>query len=94
MSTATLPGKQLKLRGMGLAAAKHEDALKAAQWLAQLIGSQKPSVSINDVRRYISGLNNASGSVFSGPEWEAVGWEPAIHEEGHSRYVRVWRLKR
>jgi hypothetical protein len=90
MSTAT----QLKIRGMGLAAAKHEDSLKAAQWLAQLIGLQQPTVSINDVRKYIHGLNNASGSVFSGPEWQAVGWEPSEHEEGHSRYVRTWHLCR
>jgi hypothetical protein len=90
VSTAT----QLKIRGMVLAAAKHEDSLKAAQWLAQLIGLQKATVSINDIRKYISGLQNASGSVFAGPEWEAVSWEPASHEEGHSRYVRTWRLVR
>lgn len=89
MSTAT----QLKLRGMGLAAAANPESLKAAQFIAQLLGHQQTTVSINDVRMYVQGLNNASGSVFSGPDWQAVGWEPAEHEEGHSRYVRLWTLK-
>ena len=84
---------QLKIRGMGLAAAKHEDSLKAAQFIAQLLGHKQLTVSINDIRLYVSGLNNASGSVFAGDEWEAVGWEVSEHEAGHSRYVRTWRLR-
>jgi hypothetical protein len=89
MSTAT----QLKIRGMGLAAAKHEDSLKAAQFIAELLGWKQQIVSINDVRKYIKGLANASGSVFSGPAWEPWGWEAADHKEGHSRCVRTWRYR-
>jgi hypothetical protein len=78
---------------MGLAAAKHEDSLTAARFIAQLLGGKQEHVSINDVRKYVSGLQNASGSVFLTGEWECVGRVKTAHDEGHCREVRLWRLK-
>jgi len=86
-------GTQLKIFGKELAAAKHAESLKAAQFVAQLLGKQQSTVSINDVRRWIKGLHNASGSVFAGEEWVAVGFEQVTHEAGRARIVRTWRLR-
>ena len=88
------PAQQLKLDGMLLAASKHKESLKAAQFIAQLLGAKQDTVSINDVRRYVQGLDNASGSVFRGGDWQPVGWVETEHDEGHARPVRCWRMKR
>jgi hypothetical protein len=92
MSTTT----QLKLKGMGLAAAKHKDTLAAARLLAQFIGGQQETVSINDIRAYFGpdALQQASGSVFLTEEWQQVGFEKATHEASHARWVMEWRLRR
>jgi len=82
---------QLKLKGMAIGAAKHEDSLKAAQFVAQLLGGQQETVSINDVRKYVGGLQNASGSVFTGGEWIPAGHVKTTHEDGHAREVKLWR---
>ena len=92
----SLVAQQLKLDGMLLAAAKHKESLKAAQWLAQLIGQKQETVSINDVRQFFGpdALANASGSVFVGGDWEHVGYTRASHDAGRARDIKTWRLRR
>jgi hypothetical protein len=86
---------QLKLKGMGLAVAKHKDTLRAARLLAQFIGGQQETVSINDIRAHFGSdaLQQASGSVFLNGEWDQAGFEKTTHEEGHARWVMKWRLR-
>jgi len=100
-STVVENGPSRKRRGMAKAAAHHSEALEAAQAIARFLGRRLLSVTIEDVRRKFSefhavpwDLSNASGSVFAGPEWEAVGYRKAERPEAHCRILRVWRLKK
>lgn len=98
-NTKALPagsGKQLKLRGLRLAEAKHKEALAIAQLVAQMLGRVQEAVCADDVFKHIDPkvLGNAAGSIFSGPEWEPSGIRKSTREGRRAGLQRTWRLRR
>jgi len=97
MSGSPSTGTQLKLRGLVLAAAKHSESLKAAQWLAELFANNNHGrCCIEDV--YSLGmspkaLGNAAGCVFTGDQWQPEAFRTTERPEARARIIRVWRLR-
>ena len=91
--------QEAKQIGMDFAAQKHSEILDTFRLLARTLGRFTDVVTIDDVReeadskgiKYTS--SNWMGSVFSGNEWECVGFTVARHPKSHGRIIRQWRLK-
>ncbi len=92
-------GQELKRAGMDRAAENHAPDLDAAKDYAYFLGLSG-DMTIDTLRDFyrVNGfawnLGNSAGSVFSGKEWECVGFTPTTHPQGHGRIVRKWRLRK
>lgn len=89
-------GQALKESGKELAAKAHAYELSLAREIAERLGRERVSVTIDDVQAALPfgmELGNAAGSVFSGDSWVCVGFVPTKRPKGHGRMVREWRLR-
>jgi len=86
--------RQLRLIGMNRASHKHREALKVAQLLAQFLARKRVVISADDVFEFIKpeALGNAAGSIFSGPEWQAVGIRQSTRLGRRAGIQRTWVL--
>lgn len=87
-------GQQLKLRGMGLAAAKRNaDLAEARLYLVKLAqGINCREVTAEHAAQF--NLGNAAGSLFKTEEWEWTGrFKESTVPSRHNGMIRVWRLK-
>lgn len=98
--TLRCSGKELKQWGQARAVGKHSDSLYNIQVMARMLGRHNETLTIETVHAAYEmanghpwDLGNAAGSVFSGKEWECVGYKAATRPEAHARILRVWRLK-
>lgn len=93
--------ERLKTAGMSMAEASRawtdlEHARKTAEYIAIVSGT----VTADDVADVLAAegypsLGNAAGSLFKGKQWEFTGeWRKSKRVSSHSRFVRVWRLKK
>jgi hypothetical protein len=87
--------KQMMLSGLRKASQKHKDSLMAAQFVAELLGSGGGNVCADDVTHYVSSkaLGAACGAIFSGEQWEPVGFRQSDRPARRTGVQRVWRLR-
>jgi hypothetical protein len=88
-----MTGKQLKLRGMTLAAAKRNADLEWARAHLVKLAMSRPSreVSADDAAGFK--LGNAAGSLFKCPEWLFVRFKLSETESRRCGVQRIWRLR-
>lgn len=91
-------GKQLRLKGMTLAAAKRNADLEEGRAFLVRLAMCHPDreVSADDLilREHPLHLGNAAGSLFRGKEWEWTGkFRESIVPSRHCGILKIWRLK-
>jgi hypothetical protein len=74
--------------------------LALARITARKLATFRPTVNADEVRAEMVRMGikaewgNWAGSIFTGGDWEPVGYVKCAHEGGHSRIVRVWKLRK
>lgn len=93
-------GERLKSEGKDLAVKNRADVFRTAKQWSKWLGNLQETVTADDVHDrmeklgYVSGdLGNAAGSVFSGGQWERVGYTKSRRPSNHARVIGVWRLR-
>jgi hypothetical protein len=89
-----MTGKQLRFKGMNLAAAKRQADLEVARTTLYMLARSRPDreVTAEDVAHME--LGNAAGSLFRGRDWVWTGrFTESKVPKRHSGLIRVWRLK-
>lgn len=95
VSTAAVSPRQLRDDGLKRAAAHRQEALDLARLLAEMLAHKQGLVSADDVFELMDpkALGNAAGLIFSGPQWEPVGFKQSRRLGRRCGTQRVWRLK-
>ena len=86
-------------RDIGIAATAKDNVewLTDARREAARISANMGKVSAVDIRGWADRLDYhpfspaAWGAVFSGAQWEHIGWTKTKHPRGHYRDVKVWK---
>ena len=92
-------GQQLKEEGMAAVAANNEEWLVVVRCEAIRICARKGEVSSVELRAWCDEIDfhprhpNAWGTIFSGKQWEHIGWRKTQHPDGHARDVKVWKYR-
>lgn len=91
-----LEGRAIKERQMDIFELRDHEFLERCRSLAAMICRERGTVSINDVRQYITvppGVHpSVLGAVFRDKRFKKVGLVEASHPQAHARIVRVYQL--
>lgn len=87
--------------GMARAAGKNPEMLEKFREIAEYLWIMRSwdSINIDDVRDYFdkAGIpytpDNWMGHVFTGKQWERIGFKASTHKGSHGRAIGVWRRK-
>lgn len=90
-------GEIARDEGIRRTAADNKEWLTGARREAARVAARRGTVSSVDIRKWADAANYhpfspaAWGAIFSGPQWEHVGWTQCQHVGGHARDVKVWK---
>ena len=91
-----LEGRAFKERQLDIFEMRDHEFLERCRSLAALICRERGTVSINDVRQFITvppGVHpSVLGAVFRDKRFRKVGLTEASHPQAHARIVRVYQL--
>jgi hypothetical protein len=91
-----LEGRAIKQRQLDIFEVRDHEFLERCRSLAAMICRERGTVSINDVRQFITvppGVHpSVLGAVFRTKQFKKVGLTEAVHKQAHARIVRVYQL--
>jgi hypothetical protein len=93
---SVLEGRAIKERQLDMFEQRDHLFLERCRALAAMVCRERGTVSINDVRQFITvppGVHpSVLGAVFRDKRFKKVGLTEASHPEAHARIVRVYQL--
>jgi hypothetical protein len=90
-------GEVLRDEGIRAVAADNQEWLSVVRREAARLCARNGEVSSVELRAWCDERNyhpfsqNAWGAIFSGKQWQHVGWRKTEHADGHARDVKVWK---